>query len=55
MDQDFRFTENYDNIRSAFEETLIDQWYSPHLVSEVDDWRSDFVDEEYKIYLSNLK
>jgi len=39
------FEKNYDTIRSWFEEELIDQWYSRQTVSEVNDWRDEYVNE----------
>jgi len=45
---------NYDIIRSEFEEMLSDQWYSWYL-SEVDDWRTEYKQQDYEIYLSNEK
>ena len=44
---------NYDDVRSAFEMDLIDHWYAPHLVDEIDDWRQEFVNSEFNIYLEN--
>ncbi len=51
LEKDERLEENYDNIRNAFEMELIDQWYLLSRVDEIDDWRDEFVDPEYKIYL----
>lgn len=51
LEKDERIEENYDNIRNAFEMELIDQWYLLSRVDEIDDWRDEFVDSEYKIYL----
>lgn len=36
------------DIRYAFEEDLIENWYVPFTVSEVDDWRDEFLREWYK-------
>lgn len=46
--------ENYDTIRSEYEEMLIDQWYCPQLVDEVDDWREERKEQDYFIYKNNL-
>ena len=45
---------NYDIIRSEYEDMLIDQWYYWDL-SEIDDWRSEYKQQDYDIYLSNQK
>lgn len=44
---------NYDTIRSEFEEMLSDQEYYWDL-SEVNDWWSEYQQQYYDIYLSNL-
>jgi len=44
---------NYDTIRSEFEEMLSDQEYYWDL-SEVNDWWSEYQQQDYDIYLSNL-
>ena len=44
---------NYDNIRSEYEEMLSDQGYYWDL-SEVNDWRQEYQQQDYDIYLSNL-
>lgn len=54
MDFDTRLESEYDNVRYAYEMDLIDNWYSSHLVSEVNDWRDEFCKSEYDIYLENL-
>jgi len=46
-----RLEENYNNIRDAFEMELIDHWYSSILVDEINDWRDEFIECEYKVYL----
>lgn len=51
---DERMEKNYDLIRQAFEEDLVENWYQPHLVSEVDDGREEFKQKEYNIYLENI-
>ncbi len=51
---DERIEKNYDLIRQAFEEDLVENWYQPHLVSEIDDWREEFKQKEYNIYLENI-
>lgn len=51
---DERIEKNYDLIRQAFEEDLVENWYQPHLVSEVDDGREEFKQKEYNIYLENI-
>ena len=51
---DERIEKNYDVIRQAFEEDLVENWYQPHLVSEVDDGREEFKQKEYNIYLENI-
>jgi len=51
---DERIEKNYDVIRQAFEEDLVENWYQPHLVSEVDDGREEFKQREYNIYLENI-
>lgn len=44
---------NYDTIRSEYEEMLSDQEYYWDL-SEVNDWWSEYQQQDYDIYLSNL-
>ena len=51
---DERMEKNYDLIRQAFEEDLVENWYQSHLVSEIDDWREEFKQKEYNIYLENI-
>lgn len=53
LDYETWFEQNYDTIRYNFEQELMEQWYSSHLVSEVDDWWDEFTKEEYNIYLTN--
>ncbi len=45
---------NYDIIRSEYEEILSDQEYYWDL-SEVNDWWREYQEQDYAIYLSNLK
>lgn len=45
---------NYDIIRLEYEDMLVDQWYSPQLVDEVDDWREERKQQDYFIYKNNL-
>lgn len=44
---------NYNTIRSEYEEMLSDQEYYWDL-SEVNDWWSEYQQQDYDIYLSNL-
>jgi len=44
---------NYDTIRSEYEEMLSDQEYYWDL-SEINDWWSEYQQQDYEIYLSNL-
>ena len=44
---------NYDTIRSEYEEMLSDQEYYWDL-SEINDWWSEYKQQDYDIYLSNL-
>lgn len=41
---------NYDIIRSEYEDMLIDQWYYWDL-SEIDDWWREYQEKNYEIYL----
>lgn len=51
MDYETYIEKNYNLIRSEYEDMLIDQWYSPALVDEVDDGREERKEESYAIYL----
>ena len=46
---------NYNLIRSEYESMLVEQGYSPRIVSEVDDGWIEYCDSEYIIYLENLE
>ena len=54
MDYETYIEKNYNLIRSEYEDMLIDQWYSPALVSEVNDWREEWKEQDYFIYVNNL-
>lgn len=54
MDYETYIEKNYNLIRSEYEDMLIDQWYSPAIVSEVDDWRKEWKEQDYFIYVNNL-
>jgi len=54
MDYENYIEKNYNLIRSEYEDMLIDQWYSPALVSEVNDWREEWKEQDYFIYVNNL-
>jgi hypothetical protein len=43
---------NHDWLRSEYEEELIEQWYSPALVSDVDDWWFQFVSKRYEEWVN---
>lgn len=51
MDYETYIEKNYNLIRSEYEDMLIDQWYSPAIVSEVDNGREERKEESYAIYL----
>lgn len=53
LDFETRLDEYYNNTRYEYEEELIEHWYSPHMVDEVNDWRDEFCQKEYNIYLIN--
>lgn len=36
-----------DEIRDGFEEQLLEHWYARATVSEVDDWRDEYIIESY--------
>jgi len=54
MDYETYIEKNYNLIRSEYEDMLIDQWYSPALVDEVDDWWEERKEQDYFIYVNNL-
>ena len=42
-------SDNYDDIRSAYEEDMLDLWdYSPSMIDEVSDWRDEYCLEYYE-------
>lgn len=45
-----RVDQNYETIRYNFEEDLIENWYSSINISEIDDWRDEFLAKEYEMY-----
>lgn len=51
MDYETYIEKNYNLIRSEYEDMLMDQWYSPAIVSEVDDGWEERKEESYAIYL----
>lgn len=54
MDYETYIEKNYNLIRSEYEDMLVDQWYSPALVDEVDDWWEERKEQDYFIYVNNL-
>lgn len=46
---------NYNLIRSEYESMLVEQWYPASRTSEIDDWRIEYCQDDYNIYLENLK
>ncbi len=54
MDYETYIEKNYNLIRSEYEDMLVDQWYSPAIVSEVDDGREERKEQDYFIYVNNL-
>lgn len=48
-----RLEKNYDEIRYQYEDMLIDTGrYNKNTISEVNDWRDEFVEKEYDMYIS---
>ena len=54
LDFDTRLESNYDEVRYNYEEYLYDMWYSKQVISETKDWRNEYCQSEYDIYLENL-
>ena len=53
-DYDTWYDNNYWNVRICFEEHLLDLWYPRFGISEVNDWREEYCQEWYKIYLEDM-
>ena len=47
VDFDTRLDNNKKTLRDCFEDMLVDLWYSRDNISEVGDWRSDYVRESF--------
>jgi len=54
MDYETYIEKNYTLIRSEYEDMLIEQWYSPAIVDEVDDGWEERKEQDYFIYVNNL-
>lgn len=53
LNKEDRLEANYDIVKYHYIEELIDNWYSKTMAENTDDWRDEFVDKEYSIYLEN--
>lgn len=50
---DERLDQNYDTVQNAYIDELIEHWYSRNTAENTNDWRDEFVQSEYNIYLWN--
>jgi hypothetical protein len=55
LQKEDRLEDNYDIVSHHYIEELIENWYSRTTAENTDDWRNEFVDKEYNIYLENYK
>ena len=50
-----QFINDVDGLRDRFEDFLVDEcWYSTYVAEESDDWRDEWIDEEYAIYMQDF-
>jgi len=50
MNKKLWLEQNYWTLREEFEDMLIDIWYNPDTIDEVNDWREEFINSERKIF-----
>ena len=46
--QDDRLDKNYSEVRKNFEDSLVEQWYKRIVAENCNDWRDEFVKEEFE-------